>query len=206
MTILTAPETWPFGASLAVLVGLSVIEGAGLLLAHSPSQMLDSLLPDMPDGADGLLGWLHVGKVPLLVLLILFLSGFALAGYVLQASIQSFSGVLLPAWLASIPAFLMGISTVKGIGGVLAKIIPQDESSAVSEQTLIGRTGIVIQGNARDGMAAQAKVRDSYGRSHYVMVEPDLIEEIFDEGSDILLVKKVGARFKCIRNPHPTLL
>ena len=206
MTILTAPETWPFGASLAVLVGLSVIEGAGLLLAHSPSQMLDSLLPDMPDGADGPLGWLHVGKVPLLVLLILFLSGFALAGYVLQASIQSFSGVLLPAWLASIPAFLMGISTVKGIGGVLAKIIPQDESSAVSEQTLIGRTGIVIQGNARDGMAAQAKVRDSYGRSHYVMVEPDLIEEIFDEGSDILLVKKVGARFKCIRNPHPTLL
>ena len=206
MTILTAPETWPFGASLAVLVGLSVIEGAGLLLAHSPSQMLDSLLPDMPDGADGLLGWLHVGKVPLLVLLILFLSGFALAGYVLQASVQSFSGVLLPAWLASIPALLMGISTVKGIGGVLAKIIPQDESSAVSEQTLIGRTGVVIQGIARDGMAAQAKVRDSYGRSHYVMVEPDLSEETFDEGSDILLVKKVGARFKCIRNPHPTLL
>lgn len=206
MTILTAPETWPFGASLAVLVGLSVIEGAGLLLAHSPSQMLDSLLPDMPDGADGLLGWLHVGKVPLLVLLILFLSGFALAGYVLQASVQSFSGVLLPAWLASIPALLMGISTVKGIGGVLAKIIPQDESSAVSEQTLIGRTGVVIQGIARDGMAAQAKVRDSYGRSHYVMVEPDLTEETFDEGSDILLVKKVGARFKCIRNPHPTLL
>lgn len=206
MTILTAPETWPFGASLAVLVGLSIIEGAGLLLAHSPSQMLDSLLPDMPDGADGTLGWLHVGKVPLLVLLILFLSGFALAGYVLQASVQSFSGVLMPAWLASIPAFLMGISTVKGIGGVLAKIIPQDESSAVSEQTLIGRTGVVIQGIARDGMAAQAKVRDSYGRSHYVMVEPDLMEETFDEGSDILLVKKVGARFKCIRNPHPTLL
>ena len=206
MTILTAPDTWPFGASLAVLVGLSIIEGAGLLLAYSPSQMLDSLLPDMPDDADGPLGWLHIGKVPILVLLILFLSGFALAGYVLQASVQSFSGVLLPAWLASIPAFLMGLSTVKGVGRVLAKIIPQDESSAVSEQALIGRTGVVIQGVARDGMAAQAKVRDSYGRSHYVMVEPDLSEETFDEGSDILLVKKVGARFKCIRNPHPTLL
>lgn len=206
MTILTAPETWPFGASLAVLVGLSIIEGAGLLLAYSPSQMLDSMLPDIPDGADGPLGWLHIGRVPLLVLLILFLSGFAISGYVLQASVQSISGVLLPAWLASIPAFLTGISTVKGIGGVLAKIIPQDESSAVSEQTLIGRTGVVIQGIARDGMAAQAKVRDSYGRPHYVMVEPDLSDETFDEGSDILLVKKAGARFKCILNPHPTLL
>ena len=206
MTILTAPETWPFGASLAVLVGLSIIEGAGLLLAHSPSQMLESLMPDVPNGADGPLGWLHIGKVPLLVLLILFLSGFALSGYVLQASIQSISGQLLPAWLASIPAFLTGLSTVKGVGGVLAKVIPQDESSAVSEQTLIGRSGVVIQGVARDGMAAQAKVRDSYGRAHYVMVEPDLIEETFAEGSDILLVKKVGARFKCIHNPHPALL
>ncbi len=206
MNILTAPETWPFGASLAVMVGLSIIEGAGLLLAYSPSHMLDSLLPDMPDSADGALGWLHIGTVPLLVLLIVFLSGFAIAGYVLQASVQSISGALLPAWLASIPAFLAGVSTVKGVGSVLAKIMPKDESSAVSEQTLIGRSGVVIQGTARDGMAAQAKVRDSYGRSHYVMVEPDLSEETFDEGSDILLVKKIGARFKCIRNPHPTLL
>lgn len=206
MTILTAPETWPFGAALAVMVGLSIIEGAGLLLAYSPSQLIDALLPDMPDGADGLLGWLHVGKVPILVLLILFLSGFAIAGYVLQASAQSVGGLLLPAWLASLPACLAGVSTVKGIGSVLAKVMPQDESSAVSEQSLIGRPGVVIQGIARGGMAAQAKVRDSHGRAHYVMVEPDLSEETFAEGSDILLVKKIGARFKCIRNPHPALL
>jgi membrane protein implicated in regulation of membrane protease activity len=206
MTILTAPETWPFGAALAVMVGLSIIEGAGLLLAYSPSQLIDGLLPDMPDGADGVLGWLHVGKVPILVLLILFLSGFAIAGYVLQASAQSLGGLLLPAWLACLPACLAGVSTVKGVGSVLAKVMPQDESSAVSEQSLIGRPGVVIQGIARDGMAAQAKVRDSHGRAHYVMVEPDLSEETFAEGSDILLVKKIGARFKCIRNPHPTLL
>ncbi len=206
MTILTAPETWPFGAALAVMVGLSIIEGAGLLLAYSPSQLVDGLLPDMPDGADGLLGWLHIGKVPVLVLLILFLSGFAIGGYVVQASAQSVAGLLLPAWLASLPAFLAGVSTVKGIGSVLAKVMPQDESSAVSEQSLIGRPGVVIQGIARDGMAAQAKVRDSHGRAHYVMVEPDLSEETFAEGSDILLVKKIGARFKCIRNPHPALL
>lgn len=206
MTILTAPETWPFGAALAIMVCLSVIEGAGLMLAHSPSHLLESVLPDLPDGADGVLGWLHVGKVPLLVLFILFLGGFTVAGYVLQAAFQSVGGSPLPAWLAVIPAFLAGISTVSGVGGLLAKIIPQDESSAVSEQTLIGRAGVVIQGIARDGMAAQAKVRDAYGRAHYVMVEPDLVEETFNEGSDILLVRKTGARFKCIRNPHPELL
>jgi hypothetical protein len=206
MTLFTAPETWPFGASLAIMVCLSLIEGAGLMLASSPSHLLDSLVPDVPDGADGVLGWLHIGKVPILVLLILLLGGFTVAGYVLQGAFQTISGTLLPAWLAAIPAFLAGISTVSGIGGLLARIIPKDETSAVSEQSLIGRSGIVIQGIARDGMAAQAKVRDANGHAHYLMVEPDLIEETFAEGSDILLVRKVGARFKCIRNPHPELL
>ncbi|ABM38320.1 YqiJ family protein [Polaromonas naphthalenivorans] len=206
MLILSAPETWPFGASLAVMVGLGVIEGAGLLLAHSPSHMLESMLPDPPDGAQGPLGWLHVGKVPLLILLILFLGSFTIAGYALQTAVQSAWGALLPAWLAAIAAFLAGMVAVNALGGLLARIIPQDESSAVSEQTLIGRSGIVIQGIARDGMAAQAKVRDAHGHAHYVMVEPDLTEETFAEGSEILLVSKLGARFKCIRNPHPGLL
>ncbi|MCZ8255461.1 MAG: DUF1449 family protein, partial [Polaromonas sp.] len=75
MIIFTAAETWPFGAALAVMVGLSIVEGAGLMLAHSPSHILESLMPHIPDDMEGPLGWLHVGKVPLLVLLILFLAG-----------------------------------------------------------------------------------------------------------------------------------
>ena len=50
MTILTAAETWPFGASLAVMVGLSVIEGAGLLLASSPSHFIENMLPELQIG------------------------------------------------------------------------------------------------------------------------------------------------------------
>jgi len=206
MILFTAPETWPFGSSLALMVCLSVIEGAGLMLAASPSSLLDNLLPEIPDGAEGALGWLHVGKVPVLVLLILFLGGFTVAGYVLQGASQTLAGTLLPAWLAAIPALLAGVSTVSGVGGLLAKIIPQDETRAISEQSLIGRSGVVIQGIARDGMAAQAKVRDAHGHMHYVMVEPDLSEQTFPEGISVLLVRKVGARYKCIRNPHPELL
>jgi hypothetical protein len=85
-------------------------------------------------------------------------------------------------------------------------VMPKDETSAVSETTLIGRAGVIVKGHAKAGLAAEAKVRDSYGRSHYVMVEPDVETEVFNEGSDVLLVKKVGARFRCIRNPHPELL
>lgn len=205
MTVLFAPQTWPFGAALAVMVGLAIVEGAGLLFAAHPSSWVEHLLPDHPD-ADGLLGWLHVGKVPILVLFILFLGGFALAGYVVQASVQSLTGALLPAWLASVPAVLAGISSLRAIGGLIARIVPGDETSAVSEQALVGRAGVVIAGVARVGLAAQAKVRDTFGRYHYVMVEPDVEGQMFEEGASIVLVRKAGARFRCIANPHPELL
>jgi membrane protein implicated in regulation of membrane protease activity len=201
-----APETWPFGAALVLMLALFVIEGAGLLMAASPSSWLDGLLPDLPDGLDGPLGWLHLGKVPFLVLMGIFLAGFAISGYAIQAFSKTLIGGLLPAWGAAIPALFAGVSLVSGLGGLIARVMPSDESSAVSEQTLIGRAGVIVQGHARSGMAAQAKVRDAYGRAHYVMVEPDLPDQEFAEGSTVLLVKKAGAKFHAIKNPHPDLL
>jgi membrane protein implicated in regulation of membrane protease activity len=206
MILFTAQQTWPFGAALGVMISLGVLEGVGLAVAHSPSQLLDSLVPDMSDGVDGPLGWLHLGKVPALVLLILFLTGFALSGYLIQGVALSLSGSLLPAWVASIPAAFAGLSITSALGGLLAQVIPRDESSAVSEQSLIGRAGVVVRGVARAGLAAEAKVRDMHGRAHYVMVEPDLPEHVFEEGASVLLVKKIGVSFRCIPNPHPELL
>lgn len=204
--ILLAPQTWPFGAALAIMVALAIVEVAGLLFAAGPSGWLDHALPKLPDGIDGPLGWLHLGKVPLLVLLILFLAGFAVAGYLVQALAHAVSGHLLPAWTASVPALLAGLSTVSGVGALVARITPGDESSAVGEGDLIGRVAIVTAGIARAGIAAQAKLRDRHGRSHYVMVEPDVAGDTFAEGSTVLLVRKTGARFRCIANPHPELL
>ena len=206
MIFLTAPETWPFGSALAVMVGISMLEGVGMLLAHSPSLLLENFLPELPEGTDGPLAWLHIGKVPLLVLLILFLAGFALSGYIIQGMAHGLSGALLPAWMAVLPAFFVGVSSVRGLGGLLARIIPGDETSAVSELSLVGRAGVITSGHARESMAAQAKVRDIHGRAHYVMVEPDVAGEVLSEGSAIVLVRKAGARFRCIRNPHPELL
>lgn len=206
MSILTAPETWPFAAALVTVVGLGILEGLGMLFATSPSLWVDNLLPDAPDGAEGVLGWLHWGRVPLLVLLILFLAGFSLAGYVVQSTAVAMWGSALPAWLASIPAVFVGMSTLRGVGGFAARYAPRDETTAVSEQSLIGRAGVVARGVARRGMAAEAKVRDTHGYVHYVMVEPDLDDVVFDEGADIVLVRKISRGFTCIANPHPQLL
>ena len=210
MNLFTAPETFPFGVAVGMLVGLAIVEGIGAFVAASPSTLMENLLPmkDMDhDGIiDGPLGWLHVGKVPLLVLLILFLSGFALCGYIVQGFARGILGSYVSSWIAAAPAFFMGLTTVHGLGSLIAHIIPKDETWAVSENALIGRAGIVTGGTARSGLAAQVRIRDAHGRAHYLMVEPDLAEEEFPEGTAVLIVKKVGAIYRAIKNPHPDLL
>jgi membrane protein implicated in regulation of membrane protease activity len=201
-----AQETWPFGSALLLMLALFIIEGAGLLFAASPSSWLDGLVPDLPDSLEGPLAWLHVGKVPFLILLGIFLAGFSISGYAIQAFSSALFGQWMPAWLAAVPAMLGGMSLVRGLGGLLARLVPSDETSAVSEMSLIGRAGLVVQGIARKGSAAQMKLRDIHGRTHYVLVEPDRPDETFEEGAAVLLVKKNGARYMGIRNPHPELL
>jgi hypothetical protein len=206
MSLFTVAETLPFGVAACVMIGLGIIEGLGVFTAMSPAQLLDNLVPESPDGIDGALGWLHVGKVPLLVLLILFLLGFAISGYAIQIFARGLLGGYLPSWIASVPAAFIGLSTVRALGSLLAYIIPRDETSAVSQLSLIGRAGVVITGTARAGMAAEVRVRDQHGNPHYLMVEPDVPEEEFEQGTEVLIVKKTGAIYRGIRNPHPALL
>jgi Protein of unknown function (DUF1449) len=208
MSLFTAPQNLPFGIGFALIVGIALLEGVGMLVSLSPSNFLDDLLPDIDgdSGLDRVLGWLHMGKVPALVLLLLFLCGYTVFGYSLQVVANGLFGGFLPAWLAGLLAVPAGMATVRGLGSLIAHIIPRDETSVVSEQSLVGRVGVIVSGGARRGLAAQAKVKDSHGRSHYLMVEPDIDDEVFNEGAQVLIVRKAGAFYRCIANPHPTLM
>jgi len=205
---LLAPQTLPFGVALALILLILLVECTGVLLAASPGSLLDNLLPDNlgEGGLDRALGWLHLGKVPSLVLLVLFLLGFGLAGYTLQLTVESIFGHYLPALLAALLALPVGLFTVRSLGAIFGRLIPHDESSAVSEQSLLGLPGVISQGVAKNGLAAQARVRDKHGRTHYLLVEPDMANEVFNEGTQVLIVNKNGAIWRCIRNPHPELL
>jgi membrane protein implicated in regulation of membrane protease activity len=208
VSLFTAPETLPFGVGFGLIVGIALFEGLGMLVSMSPSNLIDDWLPDVSgDGAlDRVLGWLHVGRVPALVLLLLFLTGYVLFGYGLQMVAHGLFGAYLPAWMAGLLAVPSGMATVRGLGSLIAHIVPRDETSAVSEQSLVGRVGVVTAGAARRGLAAQARVRDALGRSHYLMVEPDIDDEVFEEGAQVLIVRKAGAFYRCIANPHPGLM
>ncbi len=224
MDFVTASQNAPFLTALCVMFGLAILEGVGNLFGAGVSELIDSVFPD-PDfdfdvdvdvdaDIDGPttpgiimqgLGWLHFGKVPAMVLLVLFLASFGLSGLVLQAVVSSATGFYLPTFLAAAPALFLGVSSVRVGGRWIAEFIPKDETSAVSSDTFVGRVATIVLGTARASQPSQARLHDEHGRSHYVMVEPDLAGDELPSGTQVLLVRRDGARFRAVRAPHSML-
>jgi len=148
-----------------------------------------------------LLGWFNIGRVPVLILFVMFLLGFGIIGLTIQSVVRDFTGQLLPMSIPSAAAFAGALIFVKFSGMLLAKIIPKDETQAVSESSFIGRAAVITLGTAKRGQPAQAKLRDQYGQTHYIMVEPDVEADSFEAGTEVLLVTQAGAVFHAIRNP-----
>ena len=217
---LLATENLPFTVALSVMFGIAFLEGVTVLMGFALSGMLDTLLPDMdfdieadlyseleaPSPFSRLLSWLRVGKVPMLMLLIIFLTAFGLIGLALQSILHSSFDFLLPNWLMSIPATVLALPVVRVFGGVLNRFMPNDETDAVSIDSLVGRVATITLGTAASGSAAEARVRDVHGTTHYVMVEPDVASDSFSTQSSVLLVRNEGAIFKAITNPNPALV
>lgn len=201
IALLTAPQNAPFMAAGLLVFALGILEVLGLIAATSMSDLIDSLLPEFD--ADSPIGWLHLGKVPLLILLVVFLGCFAISGYALQSVAVATMGAYLPTIVASVAAFATAVFGVHVLGRPLARLVPTDETASVSEQSFIGRIAVITGGVSRPGLAAQAKLRDTHGRQHFVMVEPDLSADEFDQGDEVLIVAKAGPFYRCIANPHP---
>ncbi|NKB60101.1 MAG: DUF1449 family protein [Alphaproteobacteria bacterium] len=181
---------------------ISDVNGSG---ADFGDASIDHVEVGSPNALSRLLGWLCVGKVPVLILLVAFLTMFGLTGLIVQSMVQGFLGFLLPSSLASIPAVIVAVPSVRFIGNGLSKLIPKDESTAVASDTFIGRVATITIGTARKGEPAEAKLTDRHGQTHYVMVEPDSAGETFETGTDVLLIEQDGPRFVAVRNTNAAL-
>jgi len=214
----TSDATWIFSLAILIMLGLGLLELIGLLMGISASGWLDDFFNvDTDADADagihvdgfvhGLLGWLHLGRVPFLVLLVILLSAFGISGLTLQWLLPSLLGFSLPVLIAALPALVVAVLATRLIGGFFARILPKEESSAVSRDSLIGRVAIIMGSNqAKVGLASEARVRDAHERTHYVLVEPEEPFDHLDGGSEVLLVRQKGARFMAIPNPHAGIM
>ena len=193
-------ENLVFTAALAFMLVIGLIQVAGLGDFSLDFDMDVNMDADVDiDGAgDGMLALLGLGRLPMLMLLVLFLALFGCIGLGGQHFMQSLIGGPLSPWLAIPGAAAAALPLTGLLARPLSRIIPQDETTAVSINTLVGRFAVIQTGTARTGSPARAKVTDVHGQSHYIMVEPDNDGQVLDEGEQVLLTARDGGNFRAI--------
>ncbi len=197
-------ENLIFTGALLLMIALGVLQAIGLG-DLSPDLDVDldidmDMDADFDAGgpADGLLAMLGLGRLPLMMLLVLFLALFGMIGLAGQQFIETLTGSLLSPWLAAPIAAVTALPLTGLLSRPLSRIIPQDETTAVNIGSLVGRFATVHTGRAETGSPARAKVTDIHGHNHYIMVEPDNAGQILHEGEKILLVRRENRIFKAI--------
>lgn len=210
---LLAPYNLPFTVALAVMLIIAALEVVGVMIGLSYCSFLDKLVQagDFDFDIQGsdfdaqgffakVLSWFSIKRVPMLVVLIVFLFVFGFSGLLLQDGMQFLLGFPFPPLIASIITTMTVLPIVAKIISMISKIIPHDETSAISRESLIGKTAEIVLGTARKGHPAQAKAKDRFGNTHYLMVEPDDLDDVFHKGNLVLLVRDDGVNFFAIRS------
>ncbi len=211
-----APQNGLFTVAAVITLVIAIVQFLSLLLGLGVTEALDELMPDLDTDVDAdidadldlgepgileqLFGWLNAGRVPMLVLLIIFLTSFAGTGYVVQAFATGFIG-LLPSILVGPLAFAAALPTTRGASRVLGRVLPKDETYAIALEDLVGEIATVTLGPVARETAGKAKVMDAHGNLHFVRVRSARPDASFDIGTEILLVRREGSVFEAITPP-----
>jgi hypothetical protein len=196
LEFMLAPENLPFAVALVLMLMIGLVEAVGL---GAGAVHLDA----DADVDAGLLAWMGVGRIPLLMAIVVLLALFGLIGIAFQQLATAFLGAPLSPWIAAPAAFVASLPLTGFAARGLARILPQDETTAIPLDDLIGRRATIVVGTARIGSPARASVRDHHGQTHYVMVEPTDERESVGEGRCVLLVRREGDIFIGLAEGEP---
>lgn len=210
MEFLLAGPNIVFTVALGLLALLLVLEFAG----SGFSDMVESMFPDvdgdLPEAGDvslpsQFMSWLRSGRVPMLMVFAVFLGVYGAGGLLLQHAAALLFGNPMPMLLASAVMLPLSLPFVRFGSAVLARFMPRDETAVLSQDDLIGRIAIIVTGHARKGFPAQAKLRDEFRTTHYLMVEPDEDGIELRQGEEVALMSRRGAVYVGKRVAAPAL-
>lgn len=210
MTLLEA-HNLPFAgaAILLIFIALAQLIGMGDIFDGADADIDVDLDADLDVQGGGLinsaLSLLGLGHVPFLVWLAVLLFAFAGIGVAIQQTLIGMLGAPLPGWLAAIGAGAAALPVTGALTRPLARILPQDETSAVGLGSLLRRDAEIQIGEASAGSPARAKVIDAHGQPHFVMVEPNDPETTLKQGETVMLVRREGETFYGVQYENPML-
>jgi len=192
---------YPFAIAALVLAGLVAVELLAMLTGGSLSALLDDGLSQ--PGEAGALGawmsWLNAGGVPLLVLIMIWLASFAIAGFALQGGARGLAGPL-PTLIACVAALAAALPATRTLSRWVARIIPGEETSAVSQADFVGLTGTVTLGPLDQGKPGRVRIRDGHGNVHVLRARAGG-GHIIAQGAAVLIVDRAGGLFEAIPAP-----
>ncbi|MBL9207419.1 MAG: DUF1449 family protein [Opitutaceae bacterium] len=208
--LLTAPQSLPFSLALLLFFLITIIEvilvwiGSGADFGVDLSIDLDA--PSLSDASGGgLLDWLGIGRVPYLISLAGFLFCFGFLGLLIQDLQFEWLGTALPWPIVAAGCLIATLPAIRLLNRGLGRIWPKDvESSAVTQESLVGHEAVVVMGTVSNGEPGQIKVRDPHGTTHYGLALSDAQGDAFAPGERLLIVGRRGPTFLVIRHPNPS--
>lgn len=151
--------------------------------------------PDVskPDvSINGFMNWINAGHVPLLILIVAFLGGFAALGLTVKWIAHLIVPFQLPNLVVAPIVTVFTLPIVRNVSSIVGRLFPQDNTNAVSVDSLTGFYGSVVLGPATTDKPGQAKVRDDHGTVHYVRIVPE-DQGAIEQGADVVLLERLDS-------------
>ena len=201
--ILLAPDVRPFAIAAAIMVTLGGIELLTMIVGFSISELIGkdfALETESHSAIGGLFLWINAGRLPLLILMILALGVFAIAGFLLQAIAHSI-GTAVPVTLAALAALAISLPAIRVTSRGIARIIPRDETYVVNEADFVGHVGEVSIGPLDQGLPGKVRLKDVFGNWHSVAARASPESTPLPVGASVLLVDRDAKSFIAITAP-----
>jgi hypothetical protein len=193
----------PFAVAAAIMIALGGIELLTTLVGFSIGQLVGdgvTVEADSHSGLDGLFLWVNAGRLPLLILIILALGVFAIEGFLLQG-IAHIIGIAVPVAIAAVAAAAGSIPVIRTTSRGLARIIPRDETYAVSDSDFVGKVALVSIGPLDQGLPGRVRLKDVFGNWHTVPARASSDSQALPVGASVLLVDRDAKSFIAISAP-----
>ena len=200
--ILLAPDVRPFAVAAAIMLALGGIELLATLVGFSLSHIGKDIgvETDSESGLGGLFLWINAGRLPLLILIILALGVFSIAGFFLQGLAHGV-GLSVPASIAALAAAAGSIPVIRVTSRGIARIIPRDETYAVDDADFIGHVAEVSVGPLDQGLPGRVRLKDVFGNWHSLVARASPESIPLPVGASVLLVDRDAKSFIAISAP-----
>ena len=201
--LLLAPDVRPFAIAAGIMLALGGIELLTTLVGFSISELLGKDFAVEADGDSGLGGmflWVNAGRLPLLILIILALGMFSIAGFFLQGLAHGV-GLSLPTPIAALTAAAVSLPAIRVTSRGIARIIPRDETYAVDNADFVGKVAEVSVGPLDQGLPGRVRLKDVFGNWHSLVARASPDSAPLPVGASVLLVDRDAKSFIAITAP-----